>query len=114
MGEHQTPKRPYVNWNAELIWKMRTELAFQWDILEEEIPRVFEQLLRPVRDRLANLKSLIRGEPRMLRENPEDCANRHRYDQRKDWLSHWSRESTPESGISSTDLALHGRILHAR
>jgi hypothetical protein len=34
----------YVNWNSEIIWKMRTELDFQWDLLEEEIPKVLTAL----------------------------------------------------------------------
>jgi hypothetical protein len=34
----------HINWNSEIIWKMRTELDFQWDLLEEEIPKVLTAL----------------------------------------------------------------------
>jgi hypothetical protein len=47
-GDHSTPAQGYVNWNQELIWKMRTELELQWEILEEEMVeelRTLEELL---------------------------------------------------------------------
>jgi len=40
---------------------MRTELAYQWDMLEEEIPTLFEELLQSVKDQLLELKSTMRG-----------------------------------------------------
>ncbi|OQD86148.1 hypothetical protein PENANT_c008G00195 [Penicillium antarcticum] len=33
-----------VNWNSEIVWKMRTELEFQWDLLVEGIPKLFANL----------------------------------------------------------------------
>jgi len=51
-----------VNWNAELIWKMRMELAYQWDLLEDDIPTAFETLLQSVKGQLLALKSHLEGE----------------------------------------------------
>jgi len=58
-GSHETQKRGFVNWNQELIWKMRSELEYQWDILEEEVPRVFNELLETLRMGLENFKTHI-------------------------------------------------------
>ncbi|KAH6700598.1 hypothetical protein BKA61DRAFT_705543 [Leptodontidium sp. MPI-SDFR-AT-0119] len=60
-GDHATPKRGHLNWNSELIWKMRIELAYQWGLLEDEIPTVFETLLQSIRTSLLNLQSHLRG-----------------------------------------------------
>lgn len=60
-GEHRTEKRGYVNWNADLIWKMRAELAFQWETLEEEIPTLFANILQSTKIPLLELQSAIRG-----------------------------------------------------
>lgn len=60
-GSHYTEKRGEVNWNAELIWKMRMEMAFQWDILEESIPQLFQDLLQSARAPLLALQSEMRG-----------------------------------------------------
>jgi hypothetical protein len=57
-----------VNWNAELIWKMRMELAYQWDLLEDDIPIVFENLLQSVKRRLLDLKSYLGGK---LKKTPQ-------------------------------------------
>lgn len=43
-GKHSTPTYPDVDWNASLIWKMRMELDFQWDILEDEVAEIFGKL----------------------------------------------------------------------
>ncbi|KAE9366257.1 hypothetical protein N431DRAFT_419424 [Stipitochalara longipes BDJ] len=59
-GDHETGKRGHVNWNAELIWKMRTELAFQWGLVEDEIPIVLEKLLQSIRTCFLNLQSHLR------------------------------------------------------
>jgi hypothetical protein len=60
-GRHETPRRGFVDWNAELIWKMRMELDYQWEILEDEIPDVFQKLLGVVKAPLLFLESLIQG-----------------------------------------------------
>lgn len=60
-GSHETQKRGFVNWNQELIWKMRSELEYQWDILEDEVPRVFDELLETLRMGLEDLKSHIKS-----------------------------------------------------
>jgi hypothetical protein len=51
-----------VDWNAELIWKMRMELAFQWELVEDEIPDVFRNLLGVIKAPLLFLESLIQGQ----------------------------------------------------
>jgi hypothetical protein len=61
-GDYETPAQVHVNWNAELIWKMRTELAYQWDILEGEVQDVFKDLLLLIKGSLLDLKSTIQGE----------------------------------------------------
>ncbi|EON64079.1 hypothetical protein W97_03309 [Coniosporium apollinis CBS 100218] len=48
-GNHSTDKLDHVCWNAELIWKMRMELDLEWDILEEEIPDIFDDLLQAIK-----------------------------------------------------------------
>jgi len=60
-GCHRTEKRGSVNWNQELIWKMRSELEYQWDILEEEVPCVFDELLETLTTELEGLKSHIKS-----------------------------------------------------
>ena len=59
-GNHKTQLKG-SNWNAELIWKMKMELEYQWDLLEEDIPSMFEKLLDSIKDRLANLQDAMRG-----------------------------------------------------
>lgn len=59
-GDHKTPKKK-VNWNRELIWKMRTELEYQWDLLEEIIPDTFKELLDSVISHLRSLKLLLKS-----------------------------------------------------
>ncbi|KAF5589898.1 uncharacterized protein FSUBG_11004 [Fusarium subglutinans] len=55
-GDHQTLNRGHENWNAKIIWKMRTELESQWDLMEEEVTDVFSALLDGVRNILDQLK----------------------------------------------------------
>ena len=62
-GHHCTPKRGRQDWNAKIIWKMRSELAFQWDIVEEEIPELFSALSADVEAALADMKVTILGMP---------------------------------------------------
>lgn len=52
-------KRGPVNWNRELIWKMRTELEYQWDLLEETILTSFEDLLDTVKRHFREVESLL-------------------------------------------------------
>lgn len=61
-GNHYTLKRGSVNWNADLIWKMRMELDFQWNLLEEEIPTVFKAILESITDSFGQLQRNLRGE----------------------------------------------------
>ncbi|KAJ5639534.1 uncharacterized protein N7484_007396 [Penicillium longicatenatum] len=43
-GKARTLGGQLIDWNSELIWKMRMELDLQWDLFEEEIPLMFEKL----------------------------------------------------------------------
>ncbi|KAH8744019.1 hypothetical protein F5882DRAFT_455086 [Hyaloscypha sp. PMI_1271] len=75
-GDHSTGKRGHLNWNSELIWKMRTELAFQWGLVEDEIPTVFEKLFQSIRACFLNLQSHLRGKWRIQRyaSEPNDSS----------------------------------------
>jgi hypothetical protein len=48
------------------------ELAYQWDLVEEEIPTVFEKLLQSVESRLLDLKSYIRGKFMEAAQRPRE------------------------------------------
>lgn len=41
---------------------MRTELAFQWDLVEDEVSSLFETLLDTVKNRLGYLKNDVEGQ----------------------------------------------------
>ena len=43
-----------------MIWKMKSELDYAWDILEEEIPEVFEDLARSFQTDLKKFESAVR------------------------------------------------------
>jgi hypothetical protein len=58
-GSHFTLKRGNVNWNQELLWKMRTELDFQWEVAEDELGRIFSELQETLASHLRMLKSHI-------------------------------------------------------
>jgi hypothetical protein len=75
-GEHYTAKRGSVNWNAELIWKMRSELGIQWDLLQEEIPTVFETLLQSLSTCLTKLQSQLRGKIMQISRSRYSFANK--------------------------------------
>jgi hypothetical protein len=54
------------------------ELAYQWDMLEDEVLIVFDNLLQSIKRQLLNLKSFMRGESMKVLENLEDSTNYHR------------------------------------
>ncbi|RYP68754.1 hypothetical protein DL771_006484 [Monosporascus sp. 5C6A] len=60
-GDHETPSRSREDWNAKIIWKMRMELAYQWDLVEDEIPSLFESLLDTVKSELGYLKDQVQN-----------------------------------------------------
>lgn len=68
-GNHYTRLRGAADWNGKIIWKMRTELAIQWEIVEEEIPQLFSALSDSVRQILGDLKRTILG----ASEKPPSC-----------------------------------------
>ena len=55
-GKHSTTTHKDVDWNAQIIWQMRMELAFQWEILQEEIPTLFKKLTENLSKELTWLK----------------------------------------------------------
>jgi hypothetical protein len=55
-GDHSTTAHQNVNWNTEIIWKMCIETALQWELLEDEIPTVFEKLAKDLRKALTEFK----------------------------------------------------------
>lgn len=60
-GCHSTLNRPHQDWNADIIWKMRTELAWQWDILVDDVPDAFQHLLHKVDRLVASLQEVLAG-----------------------------------------------------
>ncbi|KAM0272239.1 hypothetical protein ACHAQH_008760 [Verticillium albo-atrum] len=55
-GKYSTPVHENIDWNSQIIWKMRMELAFQWEIVEEEVPAVFAKLTEDLSKELTWLK----------------------------------------------------------
>ncbi|CAG9951905.1 unnamed protein product [Clonostachys rosea f. rosea IK726] len=60
-GNHETDGREREDWNAKIIWKMRSELEYQWEVLEQERSEVFSTLLGTVSTLLVSLKSNIQS-----------------------------------------------------
>lgn len=60
-GHHFTGKRGEVNWNQDLIWKMKSELEFQWELVEEEVVRVINELLGSLIVAMKSLQASIAG-----------------------------------------------------
>lgn len=58
--DHMTRARR-VNWNAELIGKMRTEMGFRWEALKQKLPTLFADLLQNIKVPLLKLQSEMRG-----------------------------------------------------
>ncbi|KFY43961.1 hypothetical protein V494_01724 [Pseudogymnoascus sp. VKM F-4513 (FW-928)] len=60
-GNHKTKLRAKTNWNAELIWKMRSEMALQWDMFQDhETPKIFAGLLQSINAPLLKLQTEMR------------------------------------------------------
>ena len=76
------------------------ELAYQWGLVEDEIPDVFRTLLSAVNAQLLYLKSLIQGQfmnfPRRLEEGTNPG-------QRKGSLTRYLKESTSGFKILNTN-----------
>ena len=47
---------------------MKIELEYQWDLLEEEVSTIFEELLQSIKDELLGLKSLMNGNMIILKD----------------------------------------------
>ncbi len=65
-GNHSTLNRGHVDWNADIIWKMRTELELEWDIVQGEISTLFAGLLTEIKSLLGGLKETLLGKRRSL------------------------------------------------
>lgn len=59
-GAHSTRNRAYTDWNTKIVWKLRAELDFQWDIVEEEVGAVFNELRAAVAEQFDALKKAVR------------------------------------------------------
>ena len=51
-GTHTTPKVGHRRWNNEMLWKMREELQFSWNLIEEEIPGEFKKLKEKITSKI--------------------------------------------------------------
>lgn len=60
-GHHYTEKRGDVNWNKEIIWKMRTELALQWEMVEEDMPKLFKSIEEAVDKSFGEIQATMRS-----------------------------------------------------
>lgn len=61
-GNYRTDKRN-ADWNAEIIWKMRLELAFAWDLVTDEVEAVFSTLLAAIEAQFDALKDALAAAP---------------------------------------------------
>ncbi|KAJ4549630.1 hypothetical protein HRR78_005089 [Exophiala dermatitidis] len=69
-GSHTTVKGDKIDWNAELIWKSRTELDFQWSLLLEDcIPEAFEKLSEKIKGHTQRLTKSVEGHEQASRQN---------------------------------------------
>ncbi|KAI1870179.1 hypothetical protein JX265_006349 [Neoarthrinium moseri] len=60
-GHHVTSMREREDWNAKILWKMRMELEYQWDLVEDELPQLFTSVMDTVRIELVYLKDQIQN-----------------------------------------------------
>ena len=61
-GNYSTGKRT-ADWNAEIIWKMRLELDFAWDIVTDEVDTVFNNLLAAIEAQFDALRDAFSAAP---------------------------------------------------
>lgn len=60
-GLHATANLDRVDWNAEIIWKMRLELEHPWELVIDEISVIFASLRDDWIDDLRSLTDSIKG-----------------------------------------------------
>lgn len=60
-GHHETAKRPREDWNAKILWKMRMELAYQWDLVRDEVSDVFTRLQEIAATQMKGLQDTVKG-----------------------------------------------------
>ena len=61
-GHHETRGRLREDWNAKIIWKMRMELEFQWDLVEDEVSTVIDALQETVDSELGYLQDQVKSQ----------------------------------------------------
>lgn len=61
-GKHRT-KLINTDWNAKIIWKMRLELEFAWEIVKDEVGAVFNTLLAAIEVQFDVLKDALEAVP---------------------------------------------------
>ncbi|KAL1896098.1 hypothetical protein Sste5346_004838 [Sporothrix stenoceras] len=49
------------NWNTKVLWKMRSEIEYQWDLIEEATENLFAELERAVSEHLKKLEEYIQN-----------------------------------------------------
>ena len=57
-----------TNWNAKIIWKMRSEIEYQWDLIEDVTQSLFAQFERDISVHFVKLKEFINS----ARAAPDD------------------------------------------
>jgi hypothetical protein len=58
-GNYATLNREAENWNAKIIWKMRSELDFQWTLVEDEVAVVFSKLSDDIKSILKDIRDAV-------------------------------------------------------
>ena len=58
-GTHSTQKRGHVRWNAQLMWKSKSEQDYEWEVLQDEIPNIFDDLKQSIEHSLSYFKSFV-------------------------------------------------------
>ena len=58
-GTHSTFAARDHRWNRDMIWSMRAELAQYWDWLEQDVPKLFDELLAALLDGIRSLSARI-------------------------------------------------------
>ncbi|RYP61155.1 hypothetical protein DL769_007837 [Monosporascus sp. CRB-8-3] len=104
-GDHATPSRSREDWNAKIIWKMRMELDYQWDLVEDEIPSLFESLLDTIKSELGYLKDQIGSKSALERTQIESSPSLYAADSARSDVSKALNEGI-DSRIKGLEYAL--------
>lgn len=58
-GTHTTAAVGHRRWNNEMLWKMREELQFSWNLVEEEILAEFQELKERIKAQINELANSV-------------------------------------------------------